>query len=72
MKYTIEEMNNITKLIIDFSDEGISLQGETTVKGGKENAEKYIKIFANDLKRNNIELFPKTEPEYYEEGEMMI
>ena len=69
MEYNIEELENgITKLTVDFSDEGIDLQGKTTVKGTAEDAEKYVDTFAKDLKQNNIELFPKPpEPDYPEE-----
>ena len=69
MEYNIEELENgITKLTVDFSDEGIELQGETTVKSSKEDAEKYVDTFAKDLKQNNIELFPEPpEPDYPEE-----
>lgn len=66
MTYDITELeNNITKITIDFSDENIKLQGETTVKGTAKDAEKYVSTFARDLKKNNIELFPPpTEPEH--------
>jgi hypothetical protein len=69
MTYYITELENgITKLIVDFSDEGIDLQGETTVKGTQTDAEKYTITFAKDLKKNNIELFPMPpEPEHPEE-----
>jgi len=69
MDYTIEQINEkTTKLTVDFSDEGINLQGETNVKGSKEDAEKYVDAFAKDLKQNNIELFPEPpEPDYPEE-----
>jgi hypothetical protein len=74
MNYTIEPINEkITKLSVDFSDEDIDLQGETTVKGTEEDAEKYVKTFANDLKQNNIELFPKPpEPDRPEEDEELM
>lgn len=74
MNYTIEPINEkITKLTVDFSDEDIDLQGETTVKGTEEDAEKYVDTFAKDLKRNNIELFPKPpEPEHPEDEELMM
>ena len=74
MTYNIEELENgTTKLTVDFSDENIDLQGETTVKGTTKDAEKYVQTFANDLKQNNIELFPKPpEPDHPEEEEMMI
>ena len=74
MNYNIEELENgVTKLTVDFSDENIDLQGETTVKGTTEDAEKYVDTFAKDLKQNNIELFPKPpEPDHPEEEEMMI
>lgn len=69
MTYDITELeNDITKINIDFSDENIDLQGETTIKGSVADAEKYVATFANDLKKNNIEIFPKPpEPDYPEE-----
>ena len=51
-----------TKLIIDFSDEGVSLIGETEIVGDESAALAYAHFFEQDLRRNNAELFPVPEP----------
>ena len=51
-----------TKLILDFSDEGVSLVGETEVVGDESKALSYAPFFEQDLRRNNAELFPVPEP----------
>jgi hypothetical protein len=57
-----------TKLILDFSDEGVSLVGETEVVGDESKALAYAHFFEQDLRRNNAELFPVPEmPEASEE-----
>ena len=57
-----------TKLILDFSDEGVSLVGETEVVGDEGKALAYAPFFEQDLRRNNAELFPVPEmPEASEE-----
>ena len=57
-----------TKLILDFSDEGVSLVGETEVVGDESKALSYAPFFEQDLRRNNAELFPVVEmPEASEE-----
>ena len=57
-----------TKLTIDFSDEGVSLVGETEVVGNESIARAYASFFEADLRRNNAELFPVPEmPEASEE-----
>jgi len=57
-----------TKLILDFSDEGVSLVGETEVVGDVSKALSYASFFEQDLRRNNAELFPVPEmPEASEE-----
>jgi hypothetical protein len=57
-----------TKLILDFSDEGVSLVGETEVVGDEGKALAYAHFFEQDLRRNNAELFPVPEmPEASEE-----
>ena len=57
-----------TGLTIDFSDEGISLVGETEVVGDESAARAYATFFEADLRRNNAELFPVPEmPEASEE-----
>ena len=50
-----------TKLTIDFSDEGVSLVGETEVVGDESKALAYAHFFEQDLRRNNAELFPVVE-----------
>lgn len=53
----------LTKLTIDFVDEGVSLVGETEVVGNEDTARGYASFFEADLRRNNAELFPQPEPE---------
>ena len=61
-----------TKLILDFSDEGVSLVGETEVVGDESKALSYAPFFEQDLRRNNAELFPVPEIEIPEmDGEMI-
>ena len=50
-----------TKLTVDFSDEGVSLVGETEVVGDESKALAYAHFFEQDLRRNNAELFPVVE-----------
>ena len=50
-----------TQLTIDFSDEGVSLVGETEVVGDENKALSYAPFFEADLRRNNAELFPVPE-----------
>lgn len=58
----------LTKLTIDFSDEGVSLVGGTEVVGDEGKALAYAHFFEQDLRRNNAELFPVPEmPEAPEE-----
>lgn len=62
----------LTKLTIDFSDEGVSLVGETEVVGDASKALSYASFFEADLRRNNTELFPVPEmPEPEMDGEMI-
>ena len=61
-----------TKLILDFSDEGVSLVGRTEVVGDEGKALAYAPFFEQDLRRNNAELFPVPEIEIPEmDGEMI-
>ena len=58
----------LTKLTIDFTDEGVFLTGETEVVGNEDTARAYASFFKQDLRRNNAELFPVPEmPEASEE-----
>ena len=69
MTYQIIAFDNGTHRIqVSFSDEGVALEGETTVKGSPEDAERYVPVFERDLKTNYAHLFPQPEPE--EEGEL--
>ena len=52
----------LTKLTIDFTDEGVFLIGETEVVGNEDTARAYASFFEQDLRRNNAELFPVPEP----------
>lgn len=64
MKYviTIDE-NNIALLQVDFSDEGVNLQGEIRISGGEQRALQYLPIFEADLRKNYVYMFPTLEPE---------
>ncbi len=72
MTYTTEVLDNgTTKINVNFSDEGVDLQGVTFVKGGEAEALKYLPVFEQDMRRNYFELFPKPEPEPIPEGGMI-
>lgn len=58
-----------TTIQVDFSDEGVNLQGTTKVKGTEKDALKYLPTFEGDLRKNFAEHFPVPEPE--PEGEMI-
>ena len=64
-----EELNGVTRIKVDFSDEGINLQGETEVKGDRQAAERYVSVFESDLRRNFEYLFPVLEVTPIEGGE---
>ena len=54
-------------IAVDYADEGIELQGTTTIIGGEAKATAYIGVFDEDLRRNNSHLFPTPEPAEHEE-----
>ena len=57
-------------LVVDFSDENVSLVGESVVVGSEADALSYAKFFGADLRRINAELFPIPEmPEMEGEAE---
>jgi len=69
MTYKITVLDDSTaKIEVDFSDEGVNLQGETFVKDGEAEALNYLPVFEQDLRRNYLELFPKPKPELTMEG----
>lgn len=47
-----------TTLRVDFVDEGVPLQGETTVKGRQAEALAYLPVFEADLRRNFADRYP--------------
>ena len=63
-------------LRVDFSDENVPLQGETTVQGGEAEALAYLPVFEADLRRNFANRYPallpeaETAPPTLEEGMM--
>jgi len=77
MTHSIDDLGNgIVKIVVSFKDEGIELptesgDGETHIKGTVEDAEKYVKVFEKDLRRNYSHLFPVPEPEMPEMPEGM-
>jgi hypothetical protein len=48
-------------LVVDFSDENVSLVGKSVVVGSEADALSYAKFFGADLRRINAELFPVPE-----------
>ena len=62
--------DGITTIQVDFSDEGVNLQGKISVKGGEGAAMAYLPIFEADIRRNNAEMFPLPEVPK-EEGGML-
>lgn len=60
----------LTKLTIDFSDEGVEIIGVTEIIGDEGKALAYAHFFEQDLRRNNAELFPM--PEMPEASEAML
>lgn len=57
----IINQDGTTTIQVDFADEGVNLQGKTSVKGDETSALRYLPIFEADLRRNNTELFPLPE-----------
>ncbi len=54
----------ITQIDVDFSDEGVNLQGSVKVVG---EWQQYLKIFEQDMRNNHKSLFPLPEPEFEDE-----
>lgn len=66
---TINE-DGTTTIAVDFADEGITLTGETAVKGNESDALRYLPTFEADLRRNYADLFPLP-PQPAPQGGMM-
>ncbi len=57
-------------LVVDFSDENVSLVGKSVVVGSEEDALSYAKFFGADLRRINADLFPMPEMPDEMEGDL--
>ena len=57
-------VEQITQIDVDFSDEGVNLQGSVKVVG---EWQQYLKIFEQDMRNNHKLLFPLPEPEELDE-----
>ncbi len=57
-------VKQITQIDVDFSDEGVNLQGSVKVVG---EWQQYLKIFEQDMRNNHKLLFPLPEPEELDE-----
>lgn len=69
MTFEFIEHENSTVINVDFNDEGVNLQGTTTVKGDVQVANEYLSIFEKDLRNNFADKFPVVLIEV-EEGDM--
>lgn len=58
-----EKQDGTTVICIDFLDEGIDLQCETSVKGNTSSAMVYLPFFERDMRRNFADMFPLPEVE---------
>lgn len=65
----VEKTDNTTVITVDFLDEGVDLQCETTVKGDSAAATAYLPFFEKDMRQNFADMFPAPEAE---EGGMEI
>ena len=57
-------IKQITEINVDFSDEGVNLQGSVKVVG---EWQQYLKTFEQDMRNNYKSLFPLPEPEEIDE-----
>ncbi|MDP4158371.1 MAG: hypothetical protein Q8911_01220 [Bacillota bacterium] len=71
MIYQFMNEGDTTKILVDFSDEGVELNGETSVKGDETAAQAYLPVFESDLRRNFAEKFPVPEMPITEDGGMI-
>jgi len=53
-----ENQDGTTALTIDFIDEGVDLQCDTTVKGDSSAAYSYLPFFVRDMRSNFADKFP--------------
>ncbi len=60
MKSTITQIEEgKQKVEIDFSDENVDVQAETTVIGDEADAQRYLPVFEKDIRRQNRHKFPE-------------
>jgi len=59
-KDELNGIEQITQIDVDFSDEGVNLQGSVKVVG---EWQQYLKTFEQDMRNNHKSLFPLPEPE---------
>ena len=59
-KNELNGIEQITQIDVDFSDEGVNLQGSVKVVG---EWQQYLKTFEQDMRNNHKSLFPLPEPE---------
>ena len=69
MTYEFINDGDTTIIKVDFADEMVELNGETSVKGGEAAAVAYLPVFESDLRRNFAEKFPV--PEVQNNGGMI-
>ena len=62
-----ENIDGIATIRVSFSDEGVILTGETSVKGDESAALNYLPTFESDLRRNFADQFPAPEMPAVEE-----
>ena len=62
MTYQLTGEGNLTRIAVDFADEGVDLVGETSVLGDEQKAAAYLPFFERDLRRNFADQFPQPEP----------
>ena len=60
----VNGIEQITEINVDFSDEGVNLQGSVKVVG---EWQQYLKTFEQDMRNNHKSLFPLPEPEEFDE-----
>ncbi len=63
-KDELNGIEQITQIDVDFSDEGVNLQGSVKVVG---EWQQYLKTFEQDMRNNHRSLFPLPEPEEIDE-----
>ena len=58
MTYRITTDGTISEIVMDFYDEGVSLEVSRKVAGDRDKAEAYVMVLEADARKDNMELFP--------------